>query len=167
MTINLAPVLQQLQGVDLTSAAIGAAVWRTGEAALVAAAKRGPALLLGLLRYQVQRLVAAGKIDAATLRMLKACAAAIFRWVDEEMPDAPGPEKMQAAVARAAGIPYLGALVRADRAAAQAILQALYDAVNQAAQTEAATLGGSAHATTPPPSPAPAAPAPVEGRPGT
>lgn len=160
MTIDFNALLEQLKHVDLTSAAIGAAVARTAEAAIIRAIKPLPGLAVGALRKRVQALAAAGKIDAPTLKLLKAYARATFEWVDEELPDSPGPEKMAAAIDRLAAVPYLGVLVRADRAGVEQILQAAYDAIDQEAKAGAAELGGPDDKKTPPPAPAaPQAPA--------
>lgn len=155
MTIDIPSVLEHLKHVDLTSAAIGATVARSLEAAAVQAVRRLPALAIGFLKARVQKQIAAGKIDAPTVKLLKAYAAATFDWVDEELPDAPGDAKMLAAIDRLAAVPYLGLIVRADRAGVQQVLQAAYDAINAEAKAAAATLGGAARAeATPTPSPA-------------
>lgn len=163
MTIDTAVLLQHLQSFDWTAAAIGAAAARSVEAAIVQTVKRAPALAIGLLRKRIQALAAAGKIDAPTMKLLRAYAKATFDWVDEELPDEPGPEKMQAALDHLAGVPYVGVIVRADRAGVQQILQAAYDAINQEAKAGAAALGGPSDASTPakdapalPPAPPPA-----------
>lgn len=160
MTIDTAAILQQLQHVDLTSAAIGAVVARTLEAAIIKAIRPLPGIAVGILRKRVLALAAAGKIDAPTLKLLTAYAKATFEWVDAELPDAPGPDKMGAALDRLAAVPYLGMLVRADRAGAEAILQAAYDAIDQEAKAQAAALGGD-HAEAPAPTSAGGAPPPA------
>lgn len=165
MTIDLGALAQHLQHIDLTSAALGAAAARTLEAAIVQAVRRLPRLAITMLKARVQRQVAAGKIDAPTLTLLKAYARATFDWVDAELPDKPGAEKMAAALDRLAAVPYIGLVVRADRAGVQAVLQAAYDAIDQEAKAQAAALGGGTdgQAKPPqaaPPTAAPAAPAP-------
>lgn len=154
MTIDIAAIMQHLQHVDLTSAAIGAAVARTAEAAIIKAIKPLPGLVVGMLRKRVQALAAAGKIDGPTLKLLKSYARATFEWVDEELPDSAGAEKMAAAIDRLAAVPYFGVLVRADRAGVEQILQAAYDAIDQEAKAGAAELGGPDATKTPPPAPA-------------
>lgn len=138
------------QHLDLTSLLSGAVVARTIEAALVGVVKQGPGLVVSLVRRRVQALAVAGKIDATTMKLLTAYGEATFDWVDAELPDAAGPEKMAAALDRLAAVPYLGVLVRADRAGAQQVLQAAYDAI----KAEAKADGSKAAA-----APAPAAPA--------
>lgn len=161
MTIDTAALLQHLQNVDLTSAAIGAAVARTLEAAAVQTVKRLPGMIVSTLKKRVQALAAAGKIDAPTMKLLKAYARATFEWVDEQLPDSPGPEKMDAALAQLAAVPYLGLIVRADRNGAREVLQAAYNAIDAEAKAEKAALGDAPDAAkasaTPPAAAAPAA----------
>jgi len=146
MTIDIASVLQHLQTIDLSSAAIGAVAARALEAAAVKFVKTAPGVAIGILKKRLHALAATGKIDAPTIKLLKAYAQATFDWVDEALPDAPGPEKMAAALDRLALVPYLGIIVRADRAGVQQILQAAYDAINQEAKDQAAALAAEAHA---------------------
>jgi hypothetical protein len=128
--------------LDPISLAIGAGAARTAEAALVRAVRPLPRLAVGLLRKRVLDLAAAGRLDSATLGLLKSYARATFAWVDQELPDSPGPAKMAAALDRLAAIPYLGAVVRADRAGAQEFLQAAYDAVKQEAKERSGADAG-------------------------
>ncbi len=128
------------QHFDASSLAVGAVIARTAEAAAIRAIKPIPKLLVGRLKAKVQALAAAGKIDAPTLGLLKSYGRATFDWVDKELPDAGGAEKMAAALDRLAAVPYLGALVRADRAGAQEVLQAAYDAVNAEAKAQAEAM---------------------------
>jgi hypothetical protein len=95
-----------------------------------------PRVLVGYLKNKVKALAVAGKIDAATIRLLKRISGAAFAWVDDEMPDAPGPEKMDHIIERAGCIPYVGALVRSNPGAARDLLQAGYDAVKAEAKAE-------------------------------
>lgn len=159
MTIDTGALLQSLQGIDLTSAAIGAALARGVEAAVKAAVTRVPGLVVGLLKARVQRLAAAGKIDGPTMKLLKAYAQATFDWVDEELPDEPGPAKMQAALDRLAAVPYVGLVVRANRAGVQEVLQAAYNAIDQEAKAQKAALQGGQPDGKATPTAAPAAPA--------
>lgn len=170
MTIDIAAILAQLQNIDLTSAAIGAVAARAAEAAIIKAIKPLPAMAVGLLKKRVLALHAAGKLDEPTMKLLKAYAKATFDWVDAELPDSPGPEKMDAALDRLAALPYLGVLVRANREGVRQVLQAAYDSIDAEAKAGAAALkegapdakaslppsgGASAGAPTPAPAPAP------------
>lgn len=140
MTIDTAALMQHLQNIDLTSAAIGATVARALEAAAVKVVKTLPGLVVGALKKRILALAAAGEIDAPTMKLLKSYARATFDWVDEELPDSPGAEKMGAALDRLAAVPYLGLVVRADRAGAKQVLQAAYDAIDQEAKAQATAL---------------------------
>lgn len=154
--MDTAVITDQLKQLDIKSLLTGAVVARTIEAALVKTVKTIPALAVGLVKRHVQALVASGKINAPTLRLLKSYARVTFEWVDAELPDKAGPEKMAGALDRLAAMPYVGLLVRADRAGAQAVLQAAYDALDTEAKTEVAALGGQPDGpkTSPAPSPA-------------
>jgi hypothetical protein len=151
----LPDILAHLQHPDLPSLLLGALGVKALEAAAARALTPLPALAVRRLRARVEQLAASGKIDAPTLRLLKRLGKAVFSWADEELPDKPGPEKMAAVLDRLAAIPYLGALVRADRPGVQAVLQAAYDAVKAEAKAEGTGADGA-------PAPAPAAP-PVSG----
>lgn len=171
MTIDFNAILQQLQHVDLTSAAIGAVAARAAEAAIIKAIKPLPAMAVGLLKKRVLALRAAGKLDEPTMKLLKAYAKATFDWVDAELPDSPGPEKMDAALDKLSALPYLGVIVRADREGIRQVMQAAYDAIDAEAKAQAAALkegapdaqathpsSGGAAAGAPTPAPAPAPP---------
>ncbi len=129
-------LVQHLQKLDPASLLAGA----IGSHLIVAGAKRAiaplPAKAVGWLKDRVRAARAAGKIDDATMRLLKHEAQGAFAWADEEMPDVPGAAKMAAILDRLAAVPYLGTLVRVDRAGAQEILQAAYDAVKAEAKAE-------------------------------
>lgn len=159
--MDMTSVSAHLQHLDPTSLAVGAVVARTIEAALIRAIKPLPALAVGLLKRRVQSLVASGKVDAPTVKLLKSYAKATFDWVDEVLPDSPGPDKMDAALDRLAAIPYLGVLVRADRDGARQVLQAAYDAVDAEAKAQAAALGAAYVPTTPKTEASPAPPPPA------
>lgn len=156
--MDLTSVSAHLQNLDPTSLAVGAVVARTIEAALIRAIKPLPAMAVGLLKRRFQSLVASGKVDAPTVKLLKSYAQATFDWVDEVLPDSPGPDKMDAALDRLAAIPYLGVLVRADREGARQVLQAAYDAVDAEAKAQAAELGAAHGPTTPKTEASPAPP---------
>lgn len=142
MDIDFNAILGQLKHVDLTSAAIGAVIARSAEAAIIKAIKPLPAMLVRRIKEKVKALAAAGQIDDATLRLIKAVAAACFKWADDELPDKPGPEKMDALLDKISRTPYAGVLVRADREGVKAILQAAYESIDQEAKAEAAALEG-------------------------
>lgn len=172
MTIDFGAILEQLKHVDLTSAAVGAVVARAAEAAIIKAIKPLPGKLVGALKKRVLALHAAGKLDEPTMKLLRRIAGAVFDWVDEQLPDSPGPEKMDAALDRLAAVPYLGVAIRADRAGAREVLQAAYDAIDAEAKAQAAALkegATDAQAPHPPSSGSPAgapAPAPTPAPPG-
>ncbi len=65
--VNAADLIQRAQHLDLTSAAIGAAVARTAEAAIIRAIKPLPAVVVGFLKKRIRALAAAGQIDALHL----------------------------------------------------------------------------------------------------
>lgn len=125
---------------DPTSLLVGA----VGSHAIVAGAVRFiapiPAKAVGMMKDRVNALYAAGAIDAPTFRLLKAVARAAFQWADDEMPDAPGAEKMSAVLDHIAAVPYLGLIVRVDRSGAQEVLQAAYDSIKKEVKTEAADV---------------------------
>lgn len=153
------------QHLDLKSLGIGAVAVRSLEEALVQAVKRLPGLAVALLKKRVLALATNGKINAPTMSLLKVYASATFDWVDAELPNAAGDAKMDAALDRLAALPYIGVLVRADRAGAKEILQAAYDAVDEEAKAEAAALKANAPApeaptVVPPPAPPVAKPNP-------
>ena len=141
---------------DLISMLIGFGGFRMLEAAAKKAMKPLPRLAVSYLKARVQKAAAAGKLDAATLSLLKAYARATFEWVDEELPLAAGPAKMEAALDSLAAVPYLGAFIRADRAGAKELLQAAYDAIDAEAVEETAELAPKPK-TDPPAATAPAA----------
>lgn len=144
------------QHLDLKSLGIGAVAVRSLEEALVQAVKRLPGLAVALLKKRVLALATNGKINAPTMSLLKVYASATFDWVDAELPNAAGSAKMDAALDRLSALPYVGVLVRADRAGAKEILQAAYESVDEEAQAEAAALKMAAPA--PAPAIAPAVP---------
>lgn len=136
--IDLSFVTSHLPHLDPVSLLVGALGSHVIVAAAVKAVRPIPALIVGKLKARVQALASSGKIDAPTMKLLRSYARATFVFIDEEMPDRPGPEKMAAALDRLAAVPYLGVLVRADRAGAQEILQAAYDSVKAEAKAEGA-----------------------------
>jgi hypothetical protein len=159
-----------LPHIDTTSLITGILGGKTIELIVIQAIKPFPKMIVGRLKNRVKALAAAGKIDAPTLRLLSGYGRATFAWADAEMPDKPGPEKMAAALDKLAAVPYLGWAIRADRAGAEEILQAAYDAIKSEAKEEAGDApGGQPDAPTitpqagsPAPTPAPS-PAPNEG----
>ncbi|MES2155447.1 MAG: hypothetical protein V4510_09965 [bacterium] len=159
--MDLQALVAQAQHLDPASLLAGAVGARTLEAAAVRAIRPLPRLAVGVLKARIQALQAAGKIDAPTMRLLAAYGRATFAWADQELPDKPGPEKMAAVLDRLAAVPYLGLLIRADRAGAQEVLQAAYDAVKDEAKTEAGDgPGGQPDGPKTPPAPAPGSGAP-------
>lgn len=154
-----APFLASLSHLDPTSLLVGAVGARSIEAAVVRAVRPLPKLLVARLQAYVLGLRAAGKIDAPTLRLLAAYGRATFAWADAELPDQPGPAKMAGVLDRLAAAPGVGFLVRADRAGAEEILQACYDAVKGEVKEEAAG-GGDPDATKNSPTPGGAQPTP-------
>lgn len=140
MTLDTSIIVEQLKQLDIKSLMTGAVVARTIEAAVVKTVKTVPIVIIAILRSRAQALIASGKIDEPTKRLLKAYARATFVWADEELPDDPTPEQLAAIVDKLARVPILGAIVRADREGAQKILQAGHAALNQEAKAEAAAL---------------------------
>lgn len=152
--MDLATASAQIPHVDMFSLLLGA----IGGPAIVACAIKAitpiPKMLANKLKDRVKALAAAGKIDAPTMRLLKALGAAAFSWIDEELPDEVGADKMAALLDRLALVPYLGILVRIDRPGVQEVLQAAYNAINGEAKAEAKELGGTPDAPKIPPTPA-------------
>lgn len=145
------------QHLDLTSLAVGAVAARAIEATIVRAIKPLPRLAVAFLKNRVKA-ATLGKIDAPTMRLLACYGRATFAWADAEMPDKPGAEKMAAVLEKLSAVPYLGVAIRADRAGAEEILQAAYDAIKSEAREEA---GGPNDAPTIAPQSGGAAPTPA------
>lgn len=130
-------LLSHLQHLDVTSAIVGA----LGGTALVAGVIKAiipiPALLVGKVKAAIKAAADKGNLDAPTRRLGSAIWKAMFQWADAELPNVAGPEKMDAILDKLSALPYLGVLVRADRADAKKILQAEFDAMKAEVAAEA------------------------------
>lgn len=101
----------------------------SGIVALIAQqATKIPAWVMAREKTRFETAVKAGKIDAATARMIRAQMRAAFAWANEEMPASPNDRKMDEILDCAAQIPCVGLLVNADRAAIRAVLIAEWNA---------------------------------------
>ena len=138
--MDFSSLFENLKQLDLPTLLVAVGLARVIEAAAIRIIKPLPGLVVRRIKNRINALAAAGKIDAPTMRLLKAYAKATFVWADEELPDNPGPEKMAAVIDRLSGVPYVGMIVRADRAGAQAVLQAAYDAINDEAKAQTEKL---------------------------
>lgn len=116
-----------------------------------------PALLVAWVKDIIRRRILSKKIDSATVKMLRRVAAALFDWVDEELPDGAGPEKMDRLIDLLGTLPVIGWVIRADPTDARRILQVQYDAIDAVAKAEAAKMTPPDLLVAPPPSGAPAA----------
>lgn len=162
--MTIPPALSALiaQAGPMSWAGLGALGWHLGwgiarpfvmpkiEAALTAL----PAMLAARAKARFDAAVAAGNVPPPLARLARKLKRAVFEWANEEMPDAPGAEKMDAAIAYLAQIPLVGLAVSADPAAVRRDLQLEYDAMRAQVKKEAAAPEPLAVKTTP----APAAP---------
>lgn len=130
--------LSHLQHLDPISAIVGAIAAPIIVGAIIKAIKPIPALLAGRVKAAISKAAANGKIDEPTQRLFGKLWRAAFEWADEELPDEIGPEKMEAILDKAATLPYIGGLVRYDRAGARQILQAEFEAMKAEAKAEGA-----------------------------
>lgn len=119
-------VLAILKTIDIKSFGIGAGLM----VALITGARALPGLIVNRVKARFRSAVLSGKIDAATARMITACAKAIFVWADEELPDQLGDDKMNMVMDKLAKVPFIGFVIRADPGAIRSLLQEEYDAIN-------------------------------------
>lgn len=99
-----------------------------------------PALMVAWVKDIIRRRILSGQIDRSTVKMLRRVAAALFDWVDEELPDGEGPEKMDRLIDMLGTLPVIGWIIRADPADARRILQVQYDAIDAVAKAEASKM---------------------------
>ena len=132
--------------LDVSSLITGAIGSPVVIGSIIAAIQPIPKMLVNRVKAAVAKAAAKGEIDAPTLRLLTALGRAVFDWADAELPNVAGPEKMDAILNRLAALPYLGVLVRADRADAKRILQAEYDAMKTEIDAEKAAEDAAAKA---------------------
>ena len=138
--MDFSNLLENLKQLDLPTLLVAVGLARVIEAALIRTIRPFPGLVVRRIKNRIHALAAAGKIDAPTMRLLRSYGQATFAWADEELPDNPGPEKMKAVIDRLCGVPYVGIIVRADRAGVQQVLQAAYDAINDEAKAQTEKL---------------------------
>jgi len=122
---------------DLKSMMLGGVGIKCLEPLIAKALSPLPKLLVDRLKARIAAQAKAGKIDAATLRLLSAWGRAAFKWADDELPDGTdGAEKMDAILNRAATLPILGSLISADRDGARALLQTEFESLRAEAKAE-------------------------------
>ena len=130
-------LLAHLQHLDPVSTIIGALGGTALVAGIIKAIKPLPALAVAWVKKSIKAAAAKGNLDAATLRLGGTIWRACFEWADAEFPRISGPEKMDAILDKLSAVPYLGVMVRADRADAKKILQAEFDAMRAEVAAEA------------------------------
>ncbi len=111
-------------GVSVVFAVGAALTWLTKNAGRIPGAVLS--LLAGLVKKHILE-----RVDAPTQRMLHACAHAVFTWAEEELPDVPGPERMDKIVLMLNALPYIGVAFIKHEAKVRAFLQAEWVAWDQ------------------------------------
>ena len=134
MDFDFGSLLEQLKNLDTASIIVGSMASPLITKIIVETIKPIPGLIVRRIDARIQKLHKSGKLDDPTLRLLDTYARATFAWVDAELPDNPGPKKMDALLDRLSLMPYIGFIVRADREHAREILQVAYNAIDDAAK---------------------------------